>query len=132
MAITVPAAGQPVSASTFGIPVANQLNGIAPTAWTAVTFSNGWTATAGMGFAYRKSGDRVEFKGGITPGTLGSAAFTLPAGFRPIADLVIGFPSTGGGNTPGHAVMAATGILTVWSGAATGSVAFTGVSFTTT
>jgi hypothetical protein len=94
MAITVPAAGQPVSASTFGIPVANQLNGIAPTAWTNLTLQNGWTNASGQQAAqYRKIGDMVQLRGGIAGGTLNAIAFTLPVGFRP--SITVRTPITG-------------------------------------
>jgi hypothetical protein len=55
-------------------------------AWTAVTFTNSW-ADYGSTYApaaYRKDAQGyVHLRGLIKSGTLGSAAFTLPAGFRP-------------------------------------------------
>ena len=60
------------------------------TAWTAVTFTNGW-ANFGTGYAtcqYRKVGDTVQLRGMMKSGTIGLVpAFTLPAGFRPPAHL---------------------------------------------
>lgn len=86
MAITVPVVNTPLSVSTFGKPVADQLNALAPTAWTNVTFTNGWTNTSGaQACQYRKEGDIVRIRGRMTPGTMGQIAFTLPAGFRPPA-----------------------------------------------
>jgi hypothetical protein len=55
------------------------------TGWTNVgSFTNSW-ANAGTGFnaAYRMEGTRVKLRGVIHSGTIGSAAFTLPAGYRP-------------------------------------------------
>jgi hypothetical protein len=60
------------------------------TAWTAVTFQNGWV-NFGSGYAeakYRKVGDRVEVRGAVKTGTVGTAVFTLPAGFRPPAKII--------------------------------------------
>jgi hypothetical protein len=60
---------------------------LASTAWTAVTFTNGWV-NVGAGWQtcqYRKVGDIVYIRGRIKSGTIGAAAFTLPAGFRPPA-----------------------------------------------
>jgi len=85
MAITVPQPGQEISATDFGAPVANQLNGIAPTVWTALPLSNSWVPDAGSPVQYRKIGDIVYIRGiarngVITTGTIGA---TLPTGFRP-------------------------------------------------
>lgn len=140
MAINRPTTKTIISTTGWGIPITDEVNALraAVTAlqtippWLAVTFTNGWTATPVVGFGYRKVGDMVQFKGGINPGTIGAVAFTLPAGYRPTSDLVIGFPSTGGGNTPGHAAMQTSGAFTMWSGATSGQVAFNGIQFTTT
>lgn len=52
------------------------------------SFTGGWVnlnATAGEQAAYTKTlGSAVHIKGIIASGTIGSAAFTLPAGYRPI------------------------------------------------
>lgn len=70
-----------IAAAVAGIPVV--------TAWTNVTFTNSWLdydlVTPYQRAQYRKNGDVVELRGHIKNGTLGTSAFTLPAGFRPPA-----------------------------------------------
>lgn len=66
-------------------------------AWTAVTFTNAWVdfgAPANV-VQYRKLGDIVYLRGGMKTGTINTAAFTFPAGFRPPATL--GFPTVSNG-----------------------------------
>lgn len=61
-------------------------HGIASSPWIDPTMQNGWVAY-GAGYSspqYRKVGDIVYVRGSIKSGTLGSAAFTLPLGFRPL------------------------------------------------
>jgi hypothetical protein len=56
--------------------------------WTAPTLTNGWVALAGQQAPqYRRVTDTVEIRGGVSTGTIGQAAFTLPAGYRPAAAL---------------------------------------------
>lgn len=68
------------------------IGGVA-TAWTAPTLLNSWVNFGGTQQVaqYRKIGDIVYLRGLIRFGTINLPAFTLPAGFRPPADLV--FPS---------------------------------------
>lgn len=58
-----------------------------PTAWTNVSFQNGWGVFGGgwQACRYRKVGDVVQLQGLMSSGTVGIAtpAFTLPSGFRP-------------------------------------------------
>lgn len=59
----------------------------AVTTWTALTYTNSWVdygAPNQVG-QYRKIGDIVYLRGVVKNGTLNTAAFTLPAGFRPPA-----------------------------------------------
>jgi hypothetical protein len=58
---------------------------ITPTAWTAVTFAGSWVNLGGgyQTAQYRKVGDMVQVRGIIKSGVTATAAFTLPAGFRP-------------------------------------------------
>lgn len=54
-------------------------------AWTAPTLTNSWV-NFNSGFTpagYRRIGDQIYLRGLISSGTVGAAAFTLPAGFRP-------------------------------------------------
>lgn len=60
---------------------------------SAPAFTNGWTnfgsgySTAGF---YKDPLGRVHLKGIIKSGTAGSAMFTLPTGYRPAQDLIVG------------------------------------------
>ncbi|MET0785604.1 MAG: hypothetical protein ABWY25_02735, partial [Paenisporosarcina sp.] len=81
----------------WGIPITNEVNRLTglvdarvPTAWTNLTMQNGWFNPGSYNIAqYRKVGDIVYLRGVIN-GTLNSLpAFTLPAGFRPPANLLI-------------------------------------------
>src|SRR5713226_3483177 len=58
-------------------------------AWTDATLANGWV-TWGTPYptpGFRKIGDQVFLRGLIKSGTIGLAAFTLPLGYRPIAEI---------------------------------------------
>lgn len=67
------------------------------TTWTAPTLTNSWQNFGGAyaGAAYRKVGDMVQLRGLIKLGTIGAAAFTLPVGFRPPADLLFSSADAG-------------------------------------
>lgn len=56
------------------------------TPWVAPTFTNGWSDYAGgnQTARYRKIGDIVYIEGMIKGGTVGTSAFTLPVGYRPL------------------------------------------------
>lgn len=112
MAITVPKDGDIISAGTFGIPVANEVNRMTPiatvTPWADLALQNGYANEAGFQKAqYRKIGDVVYLRGSITVATTNTAyVFTLPAGFRPI----VGQRFFGGGFRTG------TGGVYTWRG----------------
>jgi len=61
------------------------------TAWTPVTFNNGWANKGGTDQTcqYRKIGDIVYLRGTMTKTgiTYGASAFQLPVGYRPPATL---------------------------------------------
>lgn len=84
MAIKVPVTKTVISTTDFGVPVVNQLNGLTPTAWTNVTFTNGWSnADASMPVMYRKVGDIVYVRGSAKSADgRNTVMFTLPSGFR--------------------------------------------------
>lgn len=65
------------------------LASLLPTPWTDVTFQNSWVNFGGtrQDVQYRKVGDLVEVRGAMKDGTNNTTAFTLPAGFRPPADM---------------------------------------------
>ena len=55
------------------------------TAWTAVSYTNSWVDfDSGHTVGFRAIGSRVALKGTMKSGTIGSAAFTLPTGYRPV------------------------------------------------
>jgi hypothetical protein len=89
MAITVPVPGDIVDANTFGIPVANQLNALAVTAWTTLVLNTNWTLVGGATPQYRKVGDNIQVRGIVAnaAGGQGVIIATLPAGFRPLQNL---------------------------------------------
>ncbi|MBM7518267.1 hypothetical protein [Nocardioides nitrophenolicus] len=59
------------------------------TGWiTVTTFQNGWTHfDAPRPVQYRRIGTRVQLRGFMRSGAINAVAFTLPAGFRPVARL---------------------------------------------
>jgi hypothetical protein len=60
------------------------------TGWTAVSFQNSWVNYGTyQGAQYRRVGDIVECRGLVKSGTVGSAIFTLPTGFRPPLDIIL-------------------------------------------
>ena len=77
--------------------------------WVAPTFTNSWVNFGGTRetAGYYKDRDRVYLKGSIKNGTLSTAAFTLPSGYRPAADLVF---SRG---TLGAVVIGSNGAVTI-------------------
>lgn len=99
MPIIVPAAGNEISAGTFGVPVANALNAIEPTIWTAMPLNNNWVNAPTYVTQYRKIGDMVHVRGRLYNGTMLVTAFTLPVGFRPPTALEFAVASAdAGGN----------------------------------
>src|SRR4030095_6186763 len=87
MSITIPVSKTRIATVAWGIPITNEVNRLTtvttPTAWTNVTFQNGWSNFSGYQCQYRKIGDRVFLRGRMCNGALGQTAFTLPAGFVP-------------------------------------------------
>lgn len=94
--------------------------------WHTATLSNGWTGT----LRYRQvaaPGNGVwVFAGSLTPGTKtdGTSVFTLPAGYRPLAncDLKCAVNTqVGAGQSPHMAINAGNGVVSCWGwGSATG------------
>lgn len=82
-----------------------------PTAWVAPALLNGW-ANAGAPFqvaGYRRVGDVVSLRGVFGAGAIGLAAFNLPAGFLPPADLT--FACSAGGAFGSLTVTAAGAVI---------------------
>lgn len=97
-------------------PTVRDLDG--DSAWTDATLLNLWVAY-GAPYAnpgYRKAGSReVRLRGMVKNGTLGSPIFTLPAGYRPGAQILV--PTMLGGNNPGLATITTGGDVTAFQGA---------------
>jgi hypothetical protein len=94
-------------------------------------FQNGWTnfgagrTTAGF---YMDSTGVVHLKGSITGGASSTTAITLPAGYRPSANLLV--PAGTGSNVLTNLLISATGEIGVFcDGACVGSVGLDAISF---
>jgi len=105
---------------------------ITPTAWTAVTFQNGWSNLVGL-CQYRKVGDMVQVRGIIKGGTSGSVAFTMPVGFRPPQTVRFPISSALGdaSGLPSATVSGIDGTVTLSNTSNTGNTAVDGVQFST-
>lgn len=72
--------------AAWDVPAHGSLSGITP-AWTVVSsFSNSWVDSGATYYSARYMKDPhgiVRLAGRIKDGTIGSAAFTLPTGYRP-------------------------------------------------
>ena len=121
MAITVPQPTWNISAVDFGQPVANQLNALAPTAWTNLTLQNSWTALTAC--QYRKVNDIVYVRGSMQNGTpaAGTVLATLPSGFRPTATFYVTQPYYFGGWKHGVLQLEPTGDVKIGADALAGS-----------
>lgn len=91
---------------------------LAPPAWIAPTFQNSWV-DYGLGYSgagyYKDAAGTVHLQGAIKSGTVGAAAFTLPAGSRPLGSHAYAIPS-GAGPAFGVVVVAADGTVSVTVG----------------
>lgn len=81
------------------------LGALQPTAWTGVTFENGWyNYSAGfVNVQYRKEGDLVRLRGLArkdATGSAGETVCTLPAGFRPPGAIIVPAVASIGGGAP--------------------------------
>lgn len=117
-------------AHTVAAPKGPQIRGmIVPEDYIAPTFTNSWVnygstfATA----AYMR--DRMGFvhlRGTVKSGTAGSSIFTLPAGYRPAADLI--FPIAAALGTS-YLTLATAGTVTPAAGAGNAIVSVDGITF---
>jgi hypothetical protein len=91
---------------------------LAPPAWTAPTLGNSWV-DYGLGYSaagyYKDATGAVHLQGAIKSGTVGAAAFTLPAGHRPLGSHAYAVPS-GPGPAFGVVVVAADGTVSLTVG----------------
>jgi len=104
MAWTTPrtwVAGETPSASTFNTHVRDNLSWLySGDAWTNVTvFSNSWAAydTTSWQVRYGHVGPFTVLQGLVKSGTVGSACFTLPVGYRPGKNMIWSTSDSAGG-----------------------------------
>jgi len=72
------------------VALADQLDEVSGgVAWINVSFTNSWVnfGSTNQHVQYRKVGDMVQIRGMGKTGTVNMAAFTLPTGYRPPADV---------------------------------------------
>jgi hypothetical protein len=99
-------------------------------AWAAPTLTNSWVnyGSSYNGAAYRKDAQGyVHLRGLIKSGTVGSAAFTLPAGFRPGGGTIL--HATISNSAIGRVDIATTGTVTPASPSSNGWVSLEGITF---
>jgi hypothetical protein len=114
MAIAIPTVGSEISAETFGAPVAQKVNDLTPTAWTAVptTYSPWANVQYNMPAQYRRVGDEVQLRGLLyNPSASGTNVVLVPVGFRPTQELRIALGCTGGINNMMCVGMSVDGVL---------------------
>lgn len=90
-------------------------SGFVDTGWTTVTYSNSWV-DYGSGYSsvgYRKVGSRVFLRGAMKSGTVGSAAFTLPTGYRPTGNIGVAvYSNNGSGSVEAVLTITSAGVAT--------------------
>jgi|SRR5215510_2336946 len=127
MAINRPTTKTIISTNGWGIPITDEVNALrtevnalkAIPTWINVTYINGWATNPGMQpVQYRKLMlDLVQIRGFVYNGTIGSAAFVLPSGYRPPMEVYTpGGSWSGSVWTASRAVIAANGNFTPTSG----------------
>ena len=109
---------------------ANGVGGTTDATWTAVTPANSWT---NVGSPYRAAGYRlvngqVLLRGVMASGTIGSAMFTLGAGYRPSASVALN-PVSPNTNHAGLLTIASSGTVTYSVGTGPLQVSLDGISF---
>lgn len=82
-----------------GITEVVSASSLAAVSWVAPTLTNSWANYGGAATeaGYRRVGDVVEVRGVVKSGTVNTAIFNLPAGFRPATDTVFAVPAGPGG-----------------------------------
>lgn len=98
-------------------------------AWITPTLLNGWTVVSGYTVGYRKTEfGRVETKGAVTGGTIGTAPFAYLAGYRPLQSVLLSCRTAT--NTIANATISIGGGLTIWDN--NNTVSLDGITFPTT
>ena len=97
--------------------------------WTAPTYTNSWVdyGAPNLVGGFRLVGIWVQLRGTIKSGTIGSACFTLPAGYRPTATAAFAVPSN---SLFGMVTVTSAGVVTPTVGSNV-SVSLDGIHFCT-
>jgi hypothetical protein len=85
-------------------------------AWTNVTVFTGTWVAGGVQPRFSKAGNFVTMQGQIQTGTINTAAFTLPVGYRPSETVVFAIDANA---AFGRLSVATTGVVTPTNGATT-------------
>ena len=97
--------------------------------WITPTLLNGWVAVSGYTVAYRKNEfGRVETKGSVTGGKIGTAPFQYLTGYRPLQSVPLSCRTAT--INPVNATMSTGGGLTIWDG--NNNISLDSVTFPTT
>lgn len=90
---------------------------LTPPAWATPTLLNSWANYGAGGYSnagyYKDAAGTVHLQGAIKSGTIGAAAFTLPAGSRPLAKQAYAVPTGAALATYGAVTVAADGTVAV-------------------
>ena len=99
--------------------------------WNAVTFTNSWANVSGRNAKYSKDvWNNVSLVGRIDTGTSGTAAFTLPEGFRPNEDMeFICAGEAGGSPAVAYVTITSSGVVTPTISGASIEVSLDGIAF---
>ena len=98
-------------------------------AWITPTLLNGWTVASGYTVGYRKNEfGRVETKGAVTGGTIGTAPFAYLTGYRPLQSVLLSCRTAT--SVLANATIPTGGGLTIWDN--NNTVSLDGITFPTT
>jgi hypothetical protein len=101
------------------------------TGWTTVSvFTNSWAVYTSLTIAYRLTGNILRLRGAAAGGANGTAAFTLPAGFRPQTALNIPTAVASSAYGTSSAAIATSGVVTLTFGGTLTYMGLDGLSFT--
>lgn len=103
--------------------------------WTTLGLASPWVdyGFPWMGAGYRKVGDDVQLRGLVRGGTSGTTIATLPAGYRPVRNVIFtASADIGGGNIFARLDVLSTGVVVAYFPAGTAAYLSIQLSFSTT